>query len=80
MHQQTTLLRPHGDEHAYASWEKQQQESDHPVANAKWNDVPAYAQWLAQVTEQPYRLPTEQAVLCISRWPGQYDMIAKEIL
>lgn len=30
-----------------------------PVVNVSWNDASAYARWLAQVTGQSYRLPTE---------------------
>ncbi len=30
-----------------------------PVINVSWNEAKAYAQWLAEVTGQPFRLPTE---------------------
>lgn len=30
-----------------------------PVIHVSWNDANAYANWLAEVTERPYRLPTE---------------------
>ncbi|WP_428034069.1 SUMF1/EgtB/PvdO family nonheme iron enzyme [Amphritea sp.] len=30
-----------------------------PVINVSWKDAKAYAQWLALLTGQPYRLPTE---------------------
>lgn len=30
-----------------------------PVVNVSWNDANAYARWLAEITGQPYRLPTE---------------------
>ena len=32
---------------------------DHPVTNVSWYGARAYARWLAQRTEKPYRLPTE---------------------
>ncbi len=41
------------------SWSDQQQSLDHPVVDVAWNDVLAYAHWLAQVTGDPWRLPTE---------------------
>lgn len=31
----------------------------HPVVHVSWNDAVAYAQWLARVTGEPYRLPSE---------------------
>jgi len=30
-----------------------------PVVHVSWNDADAYAQWLAEQTDRPYRLPTE---------------------
>ncbi len=41
------------------SWQKQLGRLDHPVVCVSWHDVVAYAAWLAQVTGQPWRLPTE---------------------
>ena len=41
------------------SWRQQLQHSDHPVVNLSWNDALQYSQWLAQVTGQQWRLPTE---------------------
>ncbi len=43
----------------YMKWATQLQRLDHPVVYVSWNDVVAYAAWLAQVTGQPWRLPTE---------------------
>jgi formylglycine-generating enzyme required for sulfatase activity len=40
-------------------WAAQQQRPDHPVVCVSWNDALAYVRWLAQVTGQPWRLPTE---------------------
>jgi formylglycine-generating enzyme required for sulfatase activity len=42
------------------TWQKQLAErQDHPVVCITWQDALAYAQWLAQVTGEPYRLPSE---------------------
>jgi formylglycine-generating enzyme required for sulfatase activity len=30
-----------------------------PVVHVSWNDAAAYAKWLAEVSDRPYRLPTE---------------------
>ena len=40
-------------------WATQQTHPDHPVTCVSWNDVVAYCAWLAQVTGQPWRLPSE---------------------
>ncbi len=40
-------------------WDNQQQRADHPVMYVSWNDMLAYARWLAQVTGEPWRLPAE---------------------
>ena len=32
---------------------------DHPVVYVSWHDAVAYAAWLAEITGQPWRLPTE---------------------
>jgi len=41
------------------TWHKQRQHPDHPVVNISWNDSLRYSQWLARVTGQQWRLPTE---------------------
>ena len=41
------------------AWIRQQRQADHPVVQVSWQDVLAYMQWLAQVTGEPWRLPTE---------------------
>ena len=41
------------------SWSVQQTRADHPVVMISWLDAVAYAQWVARVTGQPWRLPTE---------------------
>jgi formylglycine-generating enzyme required for sulfatase activity len=40
-------------------WEQQLEKPDHPVTSVSWYDAYDYAAWLYQVTEQPWRLPTE---------------------
>jgi len=35
------------------------QSPDHPVVSISWFQAQTYAAWLAQVTQQPWRLPTE---------------------
>jgi formylglycine-generating enzyme required for sulfatase activity len=42
------------------TWQQQQAAGlDHPVVNVSWHDAVAYASWLAQLTGQSWRLPTE---------------------
>jgi formylglycine-generating enzyme required for sulfatase activity len=41
------------------SWQDQQKRPTHPVVNITWQDATNYAAWLAKVTGQPWRLPTE---------------------
>jgi len=41
------------------SWQRQQQCPDHPVVCISWFQAIAYAMWLAQITQQSWRLPTE---------------------
>ncbi|MFM8355569.1 MAG: formylglycine-generating enzyme family protein [Gammaproteobacteria bacterium] len=35
------------------------QAAEHPVVCVSWHDAKAYAQWMSQVTGEPYRLPSE---------------------
>src|SRR5262249_52778483 len=41
------------------TWQSQLQRLDHPVVCLTWHQAKDYAAWLAQVTGQPWRLPTE---------------------
>ena len=40
-------------------WQMQQTHPDHPVVCVPWNDVIAYCRWLAKITGQRWRLPSE---------------------
>jgi toxoflavin biosynthesis protein ToxD len=41
------------------TWEQQLQRLDHPVVCVSWHDAQAYTAWLAKLTGQSWRLPTE---------------------
>ncbi len=41
------------------NWQSQLERPDHPVVYVSWHDAVAYAAWLAELTGQPWRLPTE---------------------
>jgi formylglycine-generating enzyme required for sulfatase activity len=40
-------------------WQMQQKYPDHPVVCVTWHQAKAYAAWLAQITGERWRLPTE---------------------
>jgi formylglycine-generating enzyme required for sulfatase activity/nucleoside phosphorylase len=40
-------------------WSNQQEYQDHPVVWISWQDACAYVEWLAQVSDQLWRLPNE---------------------
>jgi formylglycine-generating enzyme required for sulfatase activity len=40
-------------------WERQAQRPHHPVVQTSWKNAIAYAAWLADVTGEPWRVPTE---------------------
>ncbi len=44
---------------ADVDWATQQTHPDHPVVCISWKDAMAYVRWLAKLTGQPWRLPTE---------------------
>jgi formylglycine-generating enzyme required for sulfatase activity len=42
------------------SWDTQREQVEHPVVNVSWYAAKAYAEWLATMTGEPWRLPTEE--------------------
>ncbi len=61
---------PEGD-YLKTTWEQQLQRLDHPVVCLSWRDAVAYAAWLAKLTRQPWRLPTEAEWEKMARWNAQ---------
>jgi formylglycine-generating enzyme required for sulfatase activity len=53
------VLELFSDAIASLTWEGQLLRPDHPVVNLNWHDARDYARWLAGVTHQPWRLPSE---------------------
>ncbi|HEY1390709.1 MAG TPA: SUMF1/EgtB/PvdO family nonheme iron enzyme [Ktedonobacterales bacterium] len=52
-------------------WANQMQKLDHPVTYVSWGDAVVYTAWLAQMTGQPWRLPTEAEWEKAARWDAQ---------
>jgi formylglycine-generating enzyme required for sulfatase activity len=53
------ISKPWGNQRSEMDWQAQLDGLDHPVVYVSWPDAVAYARWLAQMTGQPWRLPSE---------------------
>ncbi len=56
-------------------WQMQLQRPDHPAVSVRWLAATAYAAWLAGLTGQPWRLPTEAEWEKAARWDGRASRI-----
>ncbi len=52
-------------------WQTQLQRLDHPVVCISWQDALVYTRWLAKMTGQPWRLPTEAEWEKAARWDAE---------
>ncbi len=56
-------------------WTPQLQHLDCPVTYVSMNDAKDYAAWLAQLTRQPWRLPTEAEWEKAASWDGYHSRL-----
>jgi len=54
-----------------ADWVSQLRQPDRPVVRVTWDDATAYAKWIAVLTSQSWRLPTEAEWEKAARWDQQ---------
>jgi formylglycine-generating enzyme required for sulfatase activity len=52
-------------------WRNQLSHPDDPVVCVSWLEVSKYTRWLARITNQPWRLPTEAEWEKMARWDAQ---------
>jgi formylglycine-generating enzyme required for sulfatase activity len=52
------------------TWHNQCQAAADPVVGISWQEATQYAAWLAELTGQPWRLPTEAEWEKAARWDG----------
>ncbi len=57
------------------AWTPQLQHLDCPVTHVSMDDGKAYTAWLTQLTQQPWRLPTEAEWEKAARWDGSHSRI-----
>lgn len=53
----------------------QRRRLDHPAMSLSWHDAIAYAFWLAEQTEQPWRLPSEAEWEKAARWDPRTGVV-----
>lgn len=62
------LPAPHDWGEPQFSWQDQQQRLDHPVIYISWENARDYCHWLAAMTGQAWRLPSEAEWEKAARW------------
>lgn len=65
--------------HAHAvpvpsGWPRMLMNLDHPVVGVSWRDAQTYAAWLARVTQDSWRLPSEAEWERAARWDDHHKM------
>jgi formylglycine-generating enzyme required for sulfatase activity len=68
---------PFKDLRKKTDWQTQLTQLDHPVVCVSWQDAIAYTRWLAGVTQQLWRLPTEAEWEKMARWDAHTSQICR---